>query len=128
MESQAAPDGRYLFGLSLPSVISLMEKLPSAGLCRSYAFKFEKPKEKEVRVLPVNSSGCARSEAFSRLRIRSLGAFKDGAEQHDGKVCQSFDPLLCCLQLALIGSLFVSHRPSPPPRVRIRAFRSPHCP
>lgn len=54
---------------------SLLEKLPGAGRCKRYVFKFERPRPEDLRhrLLPVNPSGCARGEAYSKQRVHSLG-------------------------------------------------------
>eukprot|EP00911_Craspedida_sp_UC1_P001683 UC1_evm1s1277 len=69
------PKGRYMFGLSLAPVISVLERLPGAGRCRGYLFKYERPLPEDFRfrVLPLNKTGSARSEGFSKQRTHSLG-------------------------------------------------------
>lgn len=62
------PFGSYIFGLSLPPVIALVERLPGSLRCRSYVHRFFRPSKQDQRkVLQINPTGCARGEPFIRL-------------------------------------------------------------
>ena len=63
-------DPLRLAGLSLDGVSFLLEQLPSAKFCSRYKFKFFNLK---VQHIPVNPSGCARSE----VNVTSSYTFKN---------------------------------------------------
>ena len=53
--------GEYLFGLTEPHVIRLIESLPGIEMLNKYAFKYGKLQLLDMP-LTINPSGCARSE------------------------------------------------------------------
>ena len=61
--------GEYLFGLTEPHVIRLIESLPGIEMLNNYAFKFGKLQLLDMP-LTINPSGCARSEPKLRTHFR----------------------------------------------------------
>lgn len=61
--------GAYLLGLIHDAVVFLLEQLQGAHRCQRHAFRFFKQFSQEDD-LPVNPSGCARSELHLRYRSR----------------------------------------------------------
>ena len=65
-------DGLYAFGLALPQVQRVLELLPRADLCQGFVSRFPQLNLPKPRVLPVNPSGAARSEAHDRQTVKKL--------------------------------------------------------
>jgi hypothetical protein len=65
-----------MLGLLHDTVVFLVEQLQGAHRCHSHAFRFFKQISQEED-LPVNPSGCARSEVYLRSVSRCL--FTTGA-------------------------------------------------
>lgn len=61
--------GAYMLGLIHDAVLFLLEQLQGAHRCQRHAFRFFKQFSQEDD-LPVNPSGCARSELHLRYRTR----------------------------------------------------------
>lgn len=58
--------GAYMLGLVHDAVVYLMEQLHGAHRCQRHSFRFFKQFSQEED-LPVNPSGCARSELYLRF-------------------------------------------------------------
>ncbi|XP_028985687.1 histone-lysine N-methyltransferase 2A isoform X2 [Betta splendens] len=71
--------GAYMMGLVHDSVMFLLEQLQGAHRCQRYTFRFFKQFSQEDD-LPVNPSGCARSELY--LRKSTFDIFNFLASQH----------------------------------------------
>ncbi|XP_026227485.1 histone-lysine N-methyltransferase 2A isoform X2 [Anabas testudineus] len=71
--------GARMMGLLHDSVMFLLEQLQGAHRCQRYAFRFFKQFSQEDD-LPVNPSGCARSELY--LRKSTFDMFNFLASQH----------------------------------------------
>eukprot|EP00045_Choanoeca_perplexa_P014946 m.179712 g.179712 ORF g.179712 m.179712 type:complete len:2032 (+) comp16848_c0_seq13:2573-8668(+) len=65
-------DGFYAFGLALPQVQRVLELLPRVDLCQGFLPRFPQLNLPKPRVLPVNPSGAARSEAHDRQTVKKL--------------------------------------------------------
>jgi hypothetical protein len=65
-------DGLYAFGLALPQVQRVLELLPGVDLCQGFVPRFALLNLPKPRVLPVNPSGAARSEAHDRQTVKKL--------------------------------------------------------
>lgn len=63
--------GARLMGLLHDSVVFLLEQLQGAHRCQRHTFRFFKQFSQEDD-LPVNPSGCARSELYLRYVDKSL--------------------------------------------------------
>ena len=61
--------GEYLFGLTEPHVIRLIESLPGIEMLNNYKYKFSKLQLFEMP-LAINPAGCARSEPKLRTYFR----------------------------------------------------------
>jgi hypothetical protein len=60
-------DGPFLFGLALPGVVEMLERLPGAGRCNGYQFRYFQPASEKIVWKPrVNPSGSARCEPYNR--------------------------------------------------------------
>nr|XP_046255317.1 histone-lysine N-methyltransferase 2A isoform X2 [Scatophagus argus] len=71
--------GSYMLGLVHNAVVFLLEQLQGAHRCQRYTFRFFKQFSQEDD-LPVNPSGCARSELY--LRKSTFDIFNFLASQH----------------------------------------------
>uniref|UniRef100_A0A4W5JAM8 [histone H3]-lysine(4) N-methyltransferase n=1 Tax=Hucho hucho TaxID=62062 RepID=A0A4W5JAM8_9TELE len=71
--------GTHMLGLLHDTVVFLVEQLQGAHRCHSHAFRFFKQISQEED-LPVNPSGCARSEVY--LRKSTFDMFNFLASQH----------------------------------------------
>ncbi|XP_035214983.1 LOW QUALITY PROTEIN: histone-lysine N-methyltransferase trithorax-like [Stegodyphus dumicola] len=60
-------NGFHMMGLDNSALMYLLEQLPGAKYCTDYDFLFHRP-AKEVEEIPLNASGCARSEPFTTRR------------------------------------------------------------
>lgn len=59
--------GEAMFGLSLTAVLLQLEKLPLAHQCKGYKFTYFEPViKKTAKRKRINTSGCARTEPFSK--------------------------------------------------------------
>ena len=63
--SFAGMSGARVLGMLHDAVLFLVEQLEGANLCQRHAFRFHKQDSQEEE-LPVNPSGCARSEVHMR--------------------------------------------------------------
>ncbi|XP_072547712.1 histone-lysine N-methyltransferase 2A isoform X2 [Salminus brasiliensis] len=72
-------NGAHLMGLLHDAVVYLVEQLQGAKCCHRYAFRFHKQASQEED-LPINPSGCARSEVY--LRKSTFDMFNFLASQH----------------------------------------------
>ena len=61
--------GEYLFGLTEPIIIRLIESLPGVELLTNYAFKFGRLQLLDMP-LAINPTGCARTEPKLRTHFR----------------------------------------------------------
>ncbi|KAM4651035.1 histone-lysine N-methyltransferase 2B [Discoglossus pictus] len=75
----AGMSGARMLGVQHDAVIFLLEQLTGAERCRGYKFLFH-PQEVEDEELPINSSGCARSEVY--VRKCTFDMFNFLASQH----------------------------------------------
>jgi len=65
-------DGLYMFGFTIPAVVNLLERLPSAGRCRGYKFRYFQPAGEKIKWKPrVNPTGCARAEPYNREILKA---------------------------------------------------------
>ncbi|XP_064805824.1 histone-lysine N-methyltransferase 2B-like [Oncorhynchus masou masou] len=71
--------GAHMLGLLHDTVVFLVEQLQGTRCCHSHAFRFFKQFSQEED-LPVNPSGCARSEVY--LRKTTFDMFNFLASQH----------------------------------------------
>uniref|UniRef100_H3DM94 Lysine (K)-specific methyltransferase 2Bb n=1 Tax=Tetraodon nigroviridis TaxID=99883 RepID=H3DM94_TETNG len=71
--------GAYMLGLVHDAVVYLLEQLHGAHRCQRHSFRFFKQFSQEED-LPVNPSGCARSELY--LRKSTFDIFNFLASQH----------------------------------------------
>ncbi|XP_053546144.1 histone-lysine N-methyltransferase 2B isoform X2 [Bombina bombina] len=72
-------NGARMMGVQHDAVLFLLEQLCGAERCHGYKFLFH-PQEAEEEVLPVNPSGCARSEVY--VRKCTFDIFNFLASQH----------------------------------------------
>lgn len=63
--------GPRMLGVVHDAVIFLLEQLQGAANCKHHRFRFHRCEDTEEE-LPINPSGCARSEVYSRYRKASL--------------------------------------------------------
>lgn len=56
-----------MLGVVHDAVIFLLEQLQGAANCKHHRFRFHRCEDTEEE-LPINPSGCARSEVYSRYR------------------------------------------------------------
>lgn len=63
--SFAGMSGARVLGMLHDAVLFLVEQLEGANLCQRHVFRFHKQDNQEEE-LPVNPSGCARSEVYMR--------------------------------------------------------------
>lgn len=61
--------GPRMLGVLHDAVIFLLEQLQGAANCKHHRFRFHRCEDTEEE-LPINPSGCARSEIYSRCRSR----------------------------------------------------------
>jgi histone-lysine N-methyltransferase MLL3 len=61
--------GEFLFGLTEPHIMRLIESLPGVEMLNNYAFKYGKMQLLDMP-LTINPSGCARSEPKLRTHFR----------------------------------------------------------
>lgn len=66
--------GARMMGMLHDAVVYLVEQLEGAKRCQGHAFRFHKQASQEDD-LPVNPSGCARSEIYLRSVHLLLGFF-----------------------------------------------------
>ena len=66
-------NGEYLFGLSEPHIMRLIESLPGVETLTNYAFKFGRLQLLDMP-LTINPTGCARSEPKLRTHFRKSHA------------------------------------------------------
>lgn len=59
--------GPRMLGVVHDAVIFLLEQLQGAANCKHHRFRFHRCEDTEEE-LPINPSGCARSEIYSRYR------------------------------------------------------------
>lgn len=59
--------GPRMLGVLHDAVIFLLEQLQGAANCKHHRFRFHRCEDTEEE-LPINPSGCARSEIYSRCR------------------------------------------------------------
>ncbi|XP_078511541.1 histone-lysine N-methyltransferase 2B isoform X2 [Lissotriton helveticus] len=71
--------GLRMLGLHHDAVIFLVEQLFGSELCRKYKFRFHQQEQVEEE-LPINPSGCARSEVY--IRKCTFDMFNFLASQH----------------------------------------------
>ncbi|KAJ8332811.1 hypothetical protein SKAU_G00417070 [Synaphobranchus kaupii] len=77
--SFAGMSGAHMLGVLHDAVLFLLEQLEGAGLCQRHVFRFHKQDNQEEE-LPVNPSGCARSEVY--MRKSTFDMFNFLASQH----------------------------------------------
>ncbi|KAJ8289768.1 hypothetical protein GJAV_G00005120 [Gymnothorax javanicus] len=77
--SFASMSGARMMGLLHDAVLFLVEQLEGANLCQRHIFRFHKQDNQEEE-LPVNPSGCARSEVY--MRKSTFDMFNFLASQH----------------------------------------------
>ncbi|XP_075462207.1 histone-lysine N-methyltransferase 2B isoform X2 [Ascaphus truei] len=75
----AGMNGARMLGVQHDAVLFLLEQLSGAERCRGYKFLFH-PQEMEEEELPINSTGCARSEVY--VRKCTFDMFNFLASQH----------------------------------------------
>ena len=63
--------GEFLFGLTEPHIIRLIESLPGVETLTNYAFKFGKLQLLDMP-LTINPTGCARSEPKLSTHFRKF--------------------------------------------------------
>lgn len=64
--------GPRMLGVVHDAVIFLLEQLQGAANCKQHRFRFHRCEDTEEE-LPINPSGCARSEIYSRCGNRRPG-------------------------------------------------------
>jgi hypothetical protein len=74
-------NGEYLFGLSEPHIIRLIESLPGVETLTNYAFKFGRLQLLDMP-LTINPSGCARTEPKLRTHFRKSHTTVIAASNH----------------------------------------------
>ncbi|XP_023659504.2 histone-lysine N-methyltransferase 2B-like isoform X2 [Paramormyrops kingsleyae] len=72
-------NGARMLGVVHDAVIFLLEQLQGAARCRKHSFRFHKQENQEEE-LPINPTGCARSEVY--LRKSTFDMFNFLASQH----------------------------------------------
>ncbi|XP_048848986.1 histone-lysine N-methyltransferase 2B-like isoform X2 [Brienomyrus brachyistius] len=72
-------NGARMLGVVHDAVIFLLEQLQGASRCRKHNFRFHKQETQEEE-LPINPTGCARSEVY--LRKSTFDMFNFLASQH----------------------------------------------
>ncbi|XP_036393918.1 histone-lysine N-methyltransferase 2B isoform X2 [Megalops cyprinoides] len=77
--SFAGMSGARMMGMLHDAVLFLVEQLQGASRCQGHVFRFHKQDNQEEE-LPVNPSGCARSEVY--LRKSTFDMFNFLASQH----------------------------------------------
>lgn len=59
--------GARVLGVIHDAVVFLMEQLQGASQCYNHRFRFHQ-QEKAEEELPINPSGCARAEVYTRYK------------------------------------------------------------
>lgn len=60
--------GARVLGVLHDAVLFLLEQLQGAALCYNHRFRFHQ-QEKPEEELPINPSGCARAEVYTRYKV-----------------------------------------------------------
>ena len=81
--------GQRMLGVLHDATIFLLEQLEGAGSCRRHRFRFHRCDAAEVE-LPLNPSGCARAEVYTRYGANRTHA---SARAHmracqDARICK----------------------------------------